>query len=666
MRTIIRRYAVLPESGRPWSGRVLVLAAVAGFLLGPMTSYAGSSPFFDVTVTKLRDSGRATAVSGTVILKSRLNQPTQVKLVYPKVFRGASSLIDQKRYGIETNSAVLIHPRGSRHLPFRFRLNSNGKHLALLLIETYDKSGRTLLGRQPVDLYFMVEKGRYKRSTYAELYTTKEPTMVVLKTPSQAHVIPHRSIGDLKKHGFPEIPDKKLPETRGGSIEKERKDSAGIPPVRTRLSKPDIPNVLRAPSPGQNFFTRLLGIEDAVAGAPPYTIKGRFSYKGIDYQLRPAWYWEVVLSWKKSSNEWVTLDSGRVGYTGHWQLSFAELGYQGQNLYVSYRLNNQYVSFEKDEAGTPYKWGHHFSDISNSLDIGHWYADTSPAGQYAGVADAYANSVDYFGRSLMHGIDPVRSQPIRVFIPNTWYNCGLDQEAPHSCARREGEDGAGWVWMAAKHIYTVNSILLTPTEGLSILPYVFLIDFIPQDRTIRHELSHQLHYEFWDNELPPYDQVAYFNCTSAEAKGRALVEGFAEAVTFWHLHELDEITPTEDGYVKNIESPFFDACKNEAVPAAVAGTFWDLMDTHEDDDAFDHMHFENPVDVFSIFLGGGYYETMSELEDNYIEAFGPWESDSNQLHPVECVFAGNFIHGKTTYNIVEGSTKYGMEGGCDY
>ena len=70
---------------------------------------------------------------------------------------------------------------------------------------------------------------------------------------------------------------------------------------------------------------------------------------------------------------------------------------------------------------------------SGDLHIGHWYANTSESGTAFGVADAYANTVLYLGKSLMHSIDPIRDQPIRVFIPNTWYDCGLDQEEPHSC-----------------------------------------------------------------------------------------------------------------------------------------------------------------------------------------------------------------------------------------
>ena len=98
-----------------------------------------------------------------------------------------------------------------------------------------------------------------------------------------------------------------------------------------------------------------------------------------------------------------------------------------------------------------------------------------------------------------------------------------------------------------------------------------------------------------------------------------------------------------------------------------------MMDTHVDDAAFDHMHFDEAEDVLLTFLEGGYHETMSSMEDNFITAFGPAEPGSDQLHPVECVFTGNYmvagtssIAGQIAYGSVGHKTKYNEPGGCNY
>ena len=96
------------------------------------------------------------------------------------------------------------------------------------------------------------------------------------------------------------------------------------------------------------------------------------------------------------------------------------------------------------------------------------------------------------------------------------------------------------------------------------------------------------------------------------------------------------------------------------------------MDTHDDDVAFDHMNFDNPADVLLTFLEGGYHETMSSMEDNFITAFGPAEPGSDQLHPVECVFIGNHIFaggpasGYAAYGMAEFNTQYDQPDGCNY
>jgi hypothetical protein len=654
--------------------QVLASLTLAYSIFFPLTVQAFSKPLFQTEITRVSKTGSADRVIGSVRLTSQLAQPIKVRLAYLKTYSSAATnanLPQKANRAVRYSRLVSIRPNGRGLLPFQFALKDDGKRVVILMIEAYDKTGKQLIGRQTVDLYFLIRKGRYQRSTYNELYVPRDEIIPVSKVSRDAKIAPFPT-----KETIRHIDPRVLEDLTSQHIGRENN---GFPTSISTLPAVDESSSLLSDAAdswlnGQDLMLKLLGIENAQAATGYFHVSGKFSFKGIanDF-LQPAWQWEVELRGKKDNGESAILATANVDHNGNWYASFAEFGYSGQELLILYRMRNFYVSFEKNEAGTPYLWGHTFSDIPATLNIGHWYANTSESGTAFGVADAYANSMLYLGKSLMGGIDPIREQPIRVFIPNTWYNCGLDQEEPHSCARREGDDGAGWLWLAPKHMYTVIWLLVEPVDGVSIPPFLVSTEFVPYPKTLYHELAHHTHYEYWDNELPPYDSEPFiYDCGSAESKGRALVEGFADAVAFWHLHELDEPAPTEQSYTGNIESPEY-ICKNESELSLVAATLWDMMDTHVDDAAFDHMHFDKAEDVLLTFLEGGYHETMTGMKDNFVTAFGPAEPGSDQLHPVECVFTGNYmvagtssIAGQIAYGSVGHKTKYNEPGGCNY
>jgi len=660
-----RPFAFIPQ--------VLASLTLAYSIFFPPTVQAFSKPLFQAEITRVSKTGSADRVIGSVRLTSQVAQPIKVRLAYLKTYNSAATNADlpqKANRAVRYSRLVSIRPNGRGLLPFQFALKDDGKRVVILMIEAYDKTGKQLIGRQTVDLYFLIRKGRYQRSTYNELYVPRDEIIPVSKVSRDAKIAPFPT-KETMRHIDPRV----LEDLTSQHIGRENN---GFPTSISTLPAVDESSLLLSDAAdswlnGQDLMLKLLGIENAQAATGYFHVSGKFSFKGIanDF-LQPAWQWEVELRGKKDNGESAILATANVDHNGNWYASFAEFGYSGQELLILYRMRNFYVSFEKNEAGTPYLWGHTFSDIPATLNIGHWYANTSESGTAFGVADAYANSTLYLGKSLMGGIDPIREQPIRVFIPNTWYNCGLDQEEPHSCARGEGDDGAGWLWLAPKHMYTVTWLLVEPPDGVSIPSFLVSTGFVPYPKTLYHELAHHTHFEYWNNELPPYDSEAFiYDCVSAESKGQALVEGFADAVAFWHLHELDEPAPTEQSYTGNIESPI-NTCKNESEPGLVAATLWDMMDTHVDDAAFDHMHFNEAEDVLLTFLEGGYHETMSSMEDNFITAFGPAEPGSDQLHPVECVFIGNHIFagspitGYIAYESAEANTQDNQPGGCNY
>ena len=141
--------------------RLLTAYLLIGTMVLPLTTHASSNPLFKVSVTQVAKTGPAARVSGVVQLTSRLKQPVKVRLAYLKTFEGATTVKSQKsrkRKTIKRSKVISVRGNGQGKLPFRFALKNDGKHLALLMIEVYDKTGRQLLSRQSVDLYFMVKQ----------------------------------------------------------------------------------------------------------------------------------------------------------------------------------------------------------------------------------------------------------------------------------------------------------------------------------------------------------------------------------------------------------------------------------------------------------------------------------------------------------------------------
>jgi hypothetical protein len=224
--------------------------------------------------------------------------------------------------------------------------------------------------------------------------------------------------------------------------------------------------------------------------------------------------------------------------------------------------------------------------IPTNFNIGDWAADTSAAGTLAGLGDVYNSAITFWNAFYVNGLNPERSSAIRLFFPNTWDNCG--GSSPWSCASVGGD-----IWLIAAH-----------TD-----PF-----------TIQHELGHQLNNQYWNNARPPGAGGSH-TLTGCFNTGLALREGFANFAPFWVMQGNAAADPSITGGFE-IEAPDASViCNGDTNEVWVAGTFWDLLDTHGDGQ--DNLWFNNPVEVFSIYLGAGVKNGIKNYRTNYRGAASP-------------------------------------------
>ena len=168
-----------------------------------------------------------------------------------------------------------------------------------------------------------------------------------------------------------------------------------------------------------------------------------------------------------------------------------------------YRSYNQYYE-PQNEDGDTYSWKDpDQTNIGPVFNAGHRYADTD-GGDYNGVGELVDAAMNLWSRLYWDGgIDPVPSEPLALYFPNTWDDCGDGSGVPWSCANANGE-----IWLTAAH----------GTDA----PVVV------------HEMAHQLNNKFWGGKRPAGTGGSHtLNGCYPTRLGMALREGFANFLPAW-------------------------------------------------------------------------------------------------------------------------------------
>ena len=198
-------------------------------------------------------------------------------------------------------------------------------------------------------------------------------------------------------------------------------------------------------------------------------------------------------------------------------------------------------------------------------------------------------------------IDPVPADPIKLYFPNTWYNCGGN--SPWSCANSSGE-----IWLIATHGRQADTVV--------------------------HELAHQLNNKFWNNKRPAGSGGSHtLSGCYPDRLGMALREGFANFMPAWVGYPSRNVA--DGGFSSGRWALGLDAEKRTSPPNCskgwenetwVARTFWDLHDKHSDGD--DILWFIHKGAVISLYLGNGVANNgdamdMRDFETIYRNAASP-------------------------------------------
>ncbi len=627
---------------RAWIGASLGLALL---LTGPSSASAHTATrFFQVAVKDVPAEGSVGRVRGTLELRNEFKDRTfQVALV-----------LEDARYGsVKPSQRVAVRAGAGERVPFQLDLQGEGKHRVILRLEVFNERG-VRLGSQPVDLYFHVTGNRYRRVSLKDLYLPERPrpekdqpppaiddardapagakvvplpgdVTGVLKTPEQPSgsgvtqpgivtpVVPTQPLEPLQPGIAPVRPgktriDKSRLLKRGVEGDAEQVEAQSEELEESDGSDPD---ATEEPEPGARLDWRGLGrrlltaldpVPAAHAQAPSFTVRGRFSYRGLDDQLHPGWAWLVEVWGQTPIGLWIPLASRYVPPSGEWSLTFSNLLFGGQNIQVKYRAGSYYV-MPQDQGNNPYWWQDPVrQNISSNENVGHRVADTSAAGTVAGLGDVYESAHLLWNKFTTHDVPPERDNPIRLFFPNDWYDCGDGSGVPWSCASVGGD-----VWLIAAHA---------------------------DDFTIQHELAHQLNNEYWSNQRPPGAGGPHTldDCFNT---GLALREGFANAVPHWVLEGENEADPDAGGFELEEPDPA-DICNGDTNETWVAGVFWDLLDRHKD--TRDLIHFGSAVRAFSIYLNAGVKDGIRNFRTNYRNAVS-----ANSRRKIDDVYINNTI-----------------------
>jgi len=361
--------------------------------------------------------------------------------------------------------------------------------------------------------------------------------------------------------------EKELPDIRE-QYEQVIKQGSGVGrDVRLKSSQP---KVLQ-----QNLIS---GVDQLAAVS--HTLSGVFSTRWTaDHALHPGFGFRVE-AWTNETGSWQKLASDWVQSNGTWQLQVdSSKGYAGNHLRILYRSYNQYYK-PQNQDGDTYTW--HDPDqygIDASFYAGHRYADTD-GGTYNGVGELVDAAMWYWSRLYwVAGIDPVRSEPINFYYPNTWNNCS--QSSPWSCANRNGTN----IWLIPQH----------GTDAF----------------VVAHEMSHALQSKFWDGKWPSGSGGSHgLNGCYDDRLGLTLSEGFANFMPGWVGYQSRNIAA--GGFNNDRWDLWIDPEQNGSSPSCskgwenetwVARTFWDLHDTHWE--SGDVLWFNHMGAVINLYLNNG-------------------------------------------------------------
>jgi hypothetical protein len=515
-------------------------------------------------------------IQGSFSIKNLSDQTLEIRVLPLRSNSYSFSFISEQR---------VLRPNEDTNVHFTGAFFAEGKQQVIAQVSLVRADG-SVVATHEVDLYYLITNGRAQASSYDALYLQPDVVDQVIGNSFSA-------AGDDGKIARGREYQQPLPSVQRmvtldpQSIFRIPTDSATPKPCPTGPC--NCPNlVTNVPDPSCQAGPTLRNMPKELS-RPPQTssnllggpvVSGVFSYKGMDNLLHPAFGWRVR-AWRNFPLiGWTNVAEDFIQFDGTWTLNVPNVPGQIKFQYIA---SNRFFA-PMNSAGETYRWvGPAHDTSSSSFNEGSWSADTSSGG-VRGLGEIYSQGMFLWSKLYWEGeINPLRDNPVKVFFPNTTYDCGDGTGSPWSCAATDGR-----IWLIPAHAI--------------------------RNGVIQHELSHQINYQFWGNNLPPGAGGSH-NLSSCYNRGLALIEGFADFMVFWTQAGRGDDPSTNFDF--RAEDPSSFACSTSLATneSWVAATFWDLHDTRAD--GADDIWFIHPGATPGIFLRQGRLDGMDDFRNVY-------------------------------------------------
>jgi hypothetical protein len=267
------------------------------------------------------------------------------------------------------------------------------------------------------------------------------------------------------------------------------------------------------------------------------TVKGKWYWIDTASKYRNGWGWRAVLFYWNGSS-WIDSGGrGTVGLESDYSVTATVplSGYRRIGFYPS----NRYFDLVNGNS-SKYMWTLPQFTTYDTVYTYPWAAvDLSNNGAVPGLGEVHRSAYTLWTQlNDFTTTDPVRSNPIKIVYPGT-DDCG-------ACSK----------------------------DGSIHMP----VDDAANNRTIKHELGHELMNEKWGDNP---GQGGYHEWDKCASEGLALSEGFAHFLAWW------------SNVAQDVQSGSWGTDSGESLPSGycktpgknemrVAAAFWDLHDTRID------------------------------------------------------------------------------------
>lgn len=468
--------------------------------------------------------------------------------------------------------ARVLRPDQDANVHFVGSVRTDGKYE---INATIEMQIGTLRFTHSVPLYIVVQGGRFSVATYDDLYMQPD--------------VPDRQMGLSFSSGEDKGQFKRGDEYQfpmPSVLQMEEMDPRAIYRIPLDSAGPNNCGGGNCPNPTSFRTLDTFTVNDIVKKPDQVSVlatvaRGEFHWRGMDGNLHPAFGWRVKAWQKVLGAFWSVVAEDWIQWDGKWQLNIATLPFTAETRFQYVAANRFFTP--QTSGGDTYRWvGPVRASIAANHNEGSWIADTSSGG-VRGLGEIYREGMTMWSKMYWEGdINPLRGSSIKVFFPNTTYDCGDGSGDPWSCASRDGR-----IWLIPSHA--------------------------SRNGVMQHELAHQINYEYWNNNLPPNSGGSH-NLTDCATAGLAETEGFANFMVFW-TQSARNADPNA-GFDFHVEDPSF-ACasplnRNESW---VAGALWDLHDTRGDGQ--DNLWFIHPGATPAIYLREGKRDSFAEFHSIY-------------------------------------------------